>query len=93
MNHNKVNVTSPAARLEHLLLSSSYRTGEALRGARLIQETEKELELEKELEQERLEVERLQEIERLEQERVEKEKIALEKEKEERELEIQMEAR
>jgi len=81
---------SPAARLEHLLLSSSYRTGEALRGARLIQETEKELELEKELEQERLEVERLQEIERLEQERVEKERIALEKEKEERELEIQM---
>ena len=83
-------MTSPAARLEHLLLSSSYRTGEALRGARLIQETEKELELEKELEQERLEVERLQEIERLEQERVEKERIALEKEKEERELEIHM---
>ena len=81
---------SPAARLEHLLLSSSYRTGEALRGARLIQETEKELELEKELEQERLEVERLQEVERCEQERVEKERIALEKEKEEKELEIQM---
>lgn len=86
---------SPAARLEHLLLSSSYRTGEALRGARLIQETEKELELEKELEQERLEVERLKEVERCEQERVEKERIALEKEKEEKEkeekeLEIQM---
>lgn len=81
--------SSPASRLEYVLLSSSFRTSEALRGARLIQETEKELELEKELEEERLEVERLQNLERLEAVRLEQERLAMEKEIIEKELETQ----
>jgi hypothetical protein len=68
-------IQSPASRLGAMITAYSSSTREALRGALLLQETELEIEYEKELEKERLEIERILALEqqlKIEQERLEK---------------------
>ena len=68
-------IQSPASRLGAMITAYSSSSREALRGALLLQETELEIEYEKELEKERLEIERILALEqqlKIEQERLEK---------------------